>query len=203
MSLIPGVNRRGRPVLKRVLWEDEFPEFFRQTALAQWSEIMQSTTGVSGKGGNKLRTYRRFKMKPAWAPHLSVISSRIQRTLLSKLRAGVLPLEIETGRWWKKGKGGGEDGEDGRGIDRVCWICGVIEDEEHFIVHCHMYVQIRLSLWDVAEVWIEGFGELEKAKQFEALMASDKAIVIRALAVYVCLAWQCRKEQLVLACLSE
>ena len=53
--------------------------------------------------------------------------TRRQRSLVAKLLCGILPLELETGRY---------QGVDRK--DRVCRVCGTgaVEDEIHFVFRC-------------------------------------------------------------------
>ena len=58
---------------------------------------------------------------------------------MSRLRAGCLDLEIETGRW--------------RGVqreNRICKLCSDgIETEIHFLFHCCSLEHIRESFYDI------------------------------------------------------
>ncbi len=60
--------------------------------------------------------------------------NRKHRSYLAQYRCGILPLNIETGRW------GSIPLE-----DRICKMCDslVVEDEYHFIFHCSLYNNIR------------------------------------------------------------
>ena len=81
-------------------------------------------------GKPKLRTYITFKNLFKEKEYLSKIMSRKARSLISQIRLGILPLEIEVGRF--------------RGVspeDRLCQNCnmGVVESEVHFICECPLY----------------------------------------------------------------
>ena len=60
------------------------------------------------------------------------------RSLLSKLKLGVLPLAIETGRW-----------KDTPLELRTWKVCdkGFLEDEFHFLLHCDAYVQTQTEFF--------------------------------------------------------
>ena len=108
----------------------------------------------------------------------------MKRSLLSQFRFGVLPLRIETGRWY-------------RGIDvnqRVCEICknGDIEDEIHFLIKCSTYGNARRLLFDKCQM---------KQAQFSNLNDTDKFIFIlknmeRDLANYLVSSWNDRRNYL-------
>ena len=51
---------------------------------------------------NKLRTYRLLKTEFISEPYLEMPISRKERKALAKVRCGVAPLRLETGRWEKR-----------------------------------------------------------------------------------------------------
>jgi hypothetical protein len=57
---------------------------------------------------------------------------------MSRLRTSCHPLKIETGRHCKPPL---------PRENRLCSVCNVIEDEEHFLVSCKKYEAERLSLF--------------------------------------------------------
>ena len=57
------------------------------------------------------------------------------RISLSKLRVSSHRLIVESGRWMKPQATPFEN--------RKCKICGVLEDEYHFVLECLLYVDIR------------------------------------------------------------
>ncbi len=87
--------------------------------------------------GNKLRTYRLHKDRNTTEPYVSCSMNRYERSILSRLRTGSLPLEIETGRYKKVPLD-----------ERICKLCQEsIEDEIHFIVDCQFYNDLRYSMF--------------------------------------------------------
>ena len=50
----------------------------------------------------KLRSYIQFKMKYQAEEYLKLYLTNYQHSLLSQFRAGILPLRIETGRFYVK-----------------------------------------------------------------------------------------------------
>ncbi len=80
----------------------------------------------------KLRTYRTVKNKLIWEEYLKIDDEK-GRKEMAKIRSGTNELRIETGRY-----------EDLREEERQCWFgCDEIEDEEHFLMKCNMYDDIR------------------------------------------------------------
>ena len=56
--------------------------------------------------------------------------------MLSRLRSGTNFLRVETGRY-----------EDEKVEDRLCLWCNKVEDEEHFLLDCELYADIRANTW--------------------------------------------------------
>ena len=83
---------------------------------------------------SKLRYYRSFKNEFCQEQYTVLNLKRNERSLLSQLRCGILPIRIETGRYT------GENPE-----QRVCLFCdsGEVESEIHFLLKCEFYKAIR------------------------------------------------------------
>ena len=81
----------------------------------------------------KALLYKSIKTEFYTELYVFKVRNKRNRSLLSRLRAGCLDLEIETGRW--------------RGIqreDRICKLCNNgIENEIHFLFHCCRLEHIR------------------------------------------------------------
>ncbi len=86
---------------------------------------------------DKLRTYRTFKTEMSTAAHLNCNLPKFQRSLISQLRLGILPIRIETGRFSGLKK-----------EDRICQLCNsnAVEDEAHYMFHCDLYSDYRDEL---------------------------------------------------------
>ena len=84
---------------------------------------------------NKLQFFRESKTKFIISNYLTILTNRKERSLFSKLRLGVLDLEIEVGR-----RGVGVPRE-----ERFCKLCncGQVEDEAHFLFTCRSTEQNR------------------------------------------------------------
>src|SRR4051812_33801983 len=79
----------------------------------------------------KLRTYKRIKRKLCFAPYLT-FKSRQCRRFLTQLRSGSNFLRIEKSRY------------EGEALEeRIFMYCNKVEDEEHFLLDCELYKEIR------------------------------------------------------------
>jgi hypothetical protein len=86
----------------------------------------------------KLRTYRLFKKVLRREDYLTLIPSFDLRREMARLRTGASDLRIESGRWT-----GTQE------LDRLCWVCGqgAIENEEHFLLECVSYEDLRIQMF--------------------------------------------------------
>ncbi len=83
----------------------------------------------------KLHTYVKFKTCFKIEDYVMSFMSRRQRSYLAPLRCSILPLHIETGRWYRVKE------------NRLCKACNnnQIENEYHFIFHCNAYSRLRTA----------------------------------------------------------
>ena len=102
---------------------------------------MHRPVAKSGVGGNKLRTYAKFKCQFSMSPYLFEVHNERHRCLLTKFRLGVCPLRIETGRYEIRNKVKGIPVQ-----ERVCPMCNSgVEDECHFMLMCPRYQHLRAT----------------------------------------------------------
>ena len=103
------------------------------------------------------------------------------RSVVAQLRSGILPLEIETGRW------------KGTELDhRLCQLCrsGCVEDKAHFLFNYEFYKSDRLSFAQETSVSISNLS-LDKNS-----LTSMQENNILAFAKYVWKIYEKRKGRL-------
>ena len=95
--------------------------------------------------------------------------SKYQRSLFAQFRSGILPLEIETGRF-----------RDFPLCERICKVCnsGSVEDEIHFLCECSNYSNERLEMLSKVCDGSTIFGEMDSLDKFVYLMANHERAVI-------------------------
>ncbi len=77
----------------------------------------------------KLRTYRLFKTDLVPEPYVDCCLSRMKRSIFARFRCGILPLQLELGRF--RGQSVAE---------RICQLCrNDVEMEIHFLFECPFY----------------------------------------------------------------
>ena len=81
----------------------------------------------------KLSLYRQIKSRKSTENYLQMNISRLERSLFSQIRFGILPFEIEVGRYRQKPV-----------EERFCYHCkDEAEDEFHFLFSCKAQKNLR------------------------------------------------------------
>ncbi len=105
----------------------------------------------------KLRTYVTFKNNVEVASHIACNLPKYERSLISQLRLGILPLRIETGRYANLNE-----------CDRICLLCqqNKIENEAHFLFECDLYDTERNQFVNETDI---NLAELSTDEQFRSV----------------------------------
>ena len=108
----------------------------------------------------KLRTFITFKDFENQPPHVGKPLSFIERKTISKLRLGILPIKLETGRYLRPVVPENE---------RTCYCnSGQIESEFYVLFECQTYSNMR-------ESWLN---KLSKPDNFQTLPPEEKLKVV-------------------------
>ncbi len=102
----------------------------------------------------KLRTYVTFKDNVEVAAHISCNLPKYERSLISQLCLGILPLRIETGRYTNL-----------QVDQRICLLCQLnhVEDEAQFLFECELYRDERVQFENVINI---NFDDLSLENKF-------------------------------------
>ena len=131
--------------------------FWKQIVRKQVQKIEELEWKEALKIRPKLRIYQLVKEKLELENYLMNHENRVGTTFLTSLRTGTNILRIEIGRWKREQK-----------EERVCTICsGEIEDEEHFLVYCKAYSDLR-------EKFVEKICECSKGNLFPSFAIKTK-----------------------------
>ena len=97
---------------------------------------------------------------------------RQQRSLLAQLRAGILPLRIETGRFYNIKDPQTNKYRKLKAGERLCEVCkdGNIEDEYHFVCICSVYRDIRETLYQKVMLNTSNFNDMNDLDKFFILI---------------------------------
>ncbi len=136
-----------------------------------WSTKINRDSAVRGEGRNKLRTYRTFKTVFETEPYVSALISRKDRQALAKFHSGTAPLRLETGRYI------GEHEH-----ERICRLCSLneIESEEHVLIRCTLYHEVRSELYDAIATIINDFDILSDNEKLSLILSSKEIVNITA-----------------------
>ncbi len=109
---------------------------------------------------SKLDVYRDIKKQFGVEKYLELNMSRYEKSLLSQLRYGVLPLRVETGRFVNESR-----------EKRICNLCDMncIEDQFHFMFQCPLYDRYREELFTKARNCIHEWDNLSNCDKLSTL----------------------------------
>ena len=100
-----------------------------------WHINVNAVASMTENGRNKLRTHKLFNY--GVDNYYKVLVPFNDRSAFAKLRCGVTPIRLETGRY-----------ENIKLEERCCFTCSnLIEDETHVILHCCVYSDFRNNLF--------------------------------------------------------
>ena len=167
---------------KHILQEIGCPELFDNTnpcdighANTALNIIDENDWDTSRYNSDKLRYYNLYKYSKDTEDYLKYNIKRYHRSLFAQFRCGILPLQIEVGRY--------------RNIslcDRICPICKcAVEDEIHFLCQCPCYSDVREVLFRKAHREHSEFMNIDVIDQFVFIMSNLQREVIKFLAIAV------------------
>ena len=112
----------------------------------------------------KLRTYVIFKDIYQPEPYVMSFMNRKRRSILAQLRCGILPLQLEVGRWHNKDE-----------CDRLCLLCddGEVENEKHFLLQCKYFNDERAILYQCMIDRVPNFVSLSDNDKLKLFMSKD------------------------------
>ncbi|MCG8046233.1 MAG: reverse transcriptase family protein, partial [Candidatus Thiodiazotropha endolucinida] len=121
-------------------------------------------------------TFSNFQYKT----YLSELKINKYRKSLSRLRLSSHRLEVEVGRWVKPNKVPYEN--------RKCKVCGILEDEFHFLLECPLYTDLR-RLYINRYFW-----NRPNMPKFIELLTAENTNLLKKLSTYIEKAFNLRKN---------
>ncbi len=131
----------------------------------------------------KLELYDAIKCNYGAEKYLLLNTDKFEKSLLSQLRYGILPIRIETGRFTNESR-----------EERVCTLCttNTIESVEHFLFECEAYDAQRLPFVTKAQSVINNWDELTQIECLKYLFE----VIPRTLGKYVKEIFLYRREKI-------
>ena len=120
---------------------------------AQWNESINEMP--------KLRLYKHLKMSYGVEDYLKC-TTKLQRSVMAKMRFGIFPIEQELGRYRNKPL-----------EDRLCAQCtsSQVENEEHFLCICPKYQQERgLLYYNIMSKFNIDLNNMNNSQQLNVLL---------------------------------
>ena len=140
---------------------------------SDWYNRLMRVNSSSGQGQNKLRTYRKFKLEIKSEEYLKIYNKK-HRSAIAKFRCGVAPIRLETGRY-----------EHLEVSERICPVCHLeVESEEHVIVRCPAYSDIRSELFNYACDMNSVFNDLDDEQKLSFILSNCDICRISAKTCY-------------------
>ena len=130
----------------------------------KFHEMQCKTWEESVRQKPKLRTYITYKKAFIVEPYVLSFMNRKKRSYLAQYRCGILPLEVETGRWINKPV-----------EERTCKICkdGSVEDENHVTFYCTAYVKLRQAFYEDISKNIYNIKDISIDEQISTFMLNE------------------------------
>ena len=134
-------------------------------------------------------THKEVKKHYQFEDYLNVITNPAHRISVTRLRLGAHALRIQTGKYENKGASIPVE-------ERTCLICNRnhIEDEQHFLMYCQEYDDIRHELHSVISKTGSFFTNLTDEDKIKYLLTLDNENTSKIIGKYIHLMFQKRKE---------
>ena len=161
-----------------------FKQFLRHAKLTMQShQAVSWNTSLELKP--KLELYRNIKQTLELEEYCKLNLKGSQRCIIAKLRLGILPINIELGRYNNTPR-----------EDRLCTVCDKqeVEDEKHLLFSCPVYANERRILLTSASHHIPNFNLLNKDDKIKLLTTHIN--LVRKTSSFVLKALQLRNEEL-------
>ena len=141
-----------------------------------------------------LRSYRLYKREFIPECYLDCITLPKYRIPISKIRASSHDLAIERGRHTRPK------------IDpdqRLCMYCLEIENEEHFVINCHINIHERQKLFTKICSKFPAFAELNSHEKFIYLMSCKDSQILTWFGKFLCKSFDIRNSKIHGSCIPS
>jgi hypothetical protein len=145
-----------------------------------WHTMIHNDISLTSKsGGNKLRTFRKFKQVISYEKYLD-LNDIERRKNIAKLRISAHKLRIETERFNNKHSYIPHE-------ERFCQNCEInkTEDELHFIIECSKYQSLRDELFTKCVIYNKHFKDYNNDAKFIWLMSNENLRHLNSLGEFI------------------
>jgi len=165
----------------------QFKNNMKSSFNSYWHNLVSTKMSMSGKdGGNKLRTYKKFKSCIKFESYLN-LNDQEKRRKIAQIRISAHKLKIETDRF--NGKNQYKAPE-----LRTCDCCNLhkTEDEFHFIMECPKYKQLREHFFSTISFANYHFRDYNMMNQFIWIMTNEDHKILSNFGQFLISAWELR-----------
>ena len=134
-----------------------------------------------------LRTYIKFKSSFVIEPYLYMLKNHKYRVAVAQLRTSSHTLAIELGRYARPKV---------QICDRTCNVCGILEDEAHFLIRCSLYKREREVLFSNVLKIHPGFSDMSDENKFVFLLENTDQQVLTWVGKFIYKSFKIRAEEL-------
>ncbi|XP_078346867.1 uncharacterized protein LOC144632140 [Oculina patagonica] len=155
----------------------------RKNYFLNWSKVRNCASDSS----REKFTHKEVKKDYQLEEYLTTVKNPAHRISITKLRLGVHSLRIQTGKYENAGASIPVE-------ERKCLVCkeNRIEDEQHFLMYCKRYNDVRKELHSIVSQTDPRFVDLTDHEKY--LLKLDNYATSRIIAKYIFLMFQKRKE---------
>ena len=178
-------NYRGKHI--KVNFFRSMKHKLRKNFEQYWHKMIATDLSMSGKeGGNKLRTFRKFKHDISHENYLKM-KDPYKRKIIAKLRISAHKLEIKTGRFTNINKYIKPE-------DMICdnYELDRPEDEFHFLIICPKYKSLRNTLFEYCIEANKYFKNYNDENKFLWIMSSGDMRLLNNLGTFLSEAFEMR-----------
>ena len=134
-----------------------------------------------------LRTYNKLKSSFVIEPYLYMLKNHKYRVAVAQLRTSSHTLANERGRYARPKV---------QICDRTCNVCGILEDETHFLIHCSLYKREREVLFSNVLKIHPGFSDMSDENKFVFLLENTDQQVLTWVGKFIYKSFEIRAEEL-------
>ena len=125
--------------------------------------------------GNKLRTYRKFKVKYELEKYLLLNLDKNVTKNYAKIRISNSMLAVERGRYNKTAL-----------ENRICPLCHKeVEDEFHFIITCSEINKTRIKMFDEISSIVPCFNSMSEENKFDFIFSCEECDILLIIVNYI------------------
>ena len=137
------------------------------------------------ENSSKLHFFKKFFLMNKRPEYVDKLINKSDRSMICKLRISAHPLAIEKGRYSNVPRS-----------ERFCNACKreIVEDEEHFLLHCSIYREIRTKLHEKLIAAGKNINSLSDYAKLKILLNDKSSIILKLSSSFISNCFEARKS---------